>query len=181
MQDETRARLRNSKVNMRVSTVACAYIFMTLGTLMVVRTTQAQNSPQDFLDAHNAARAHVGVGPMSWDDTVAAYARDYAHKRAADCTLEHSDPGGLYGENIFEGSGSDWTASDAVNLWVEEVKDYDYNSNTCAAGQVCGHYTQVVWARSVKLGCARVTCTGGGVFITCNYSPPGNIVGERPY
>ncbi|KAK1300949.1 hypothetical protein QJS10_CPB13g00044 [Acorus calamus] len=166
---------------MRPSTLTCAFAFMGVCTFMMIHTSQAQNSPQDFLDAHNAARAQVGVGPMSWSDTVAAYAQNYANQRAADCALEHSDSGGLYGENIFKGSGSDWTAKDAVDLWVGEEKNYDYNSNTCADGEMCGHYTQVVWANSVELGCARVNCDGDGVFITCNYSPPGNFNGEWPY
>nr|P83834.1 RecName: Full=Pathogenesis-related protein; AltName: Full=PR-1; AltName: Allergen=Cuc m 3 [Cucumis melo] len=33
----------------------------------------------DFVDAHNAARAQVGVGPVHW--TVDAYARQYANDR----------------------------------------------------------------------------------------------------
>ena len=61
----------------------------------------AQNSPQDFLDAHNAARADVGVGPMTWSSTVAAYTHDYIDQRIAHCKMVHS--GGPYGENIAWG------------------------------------------------------------------------------
>ncbi|KAK1268597.1 hypothetical protein QJS04_geneDACA022104 [Acorus gramineus] len=148
--------------------------------IIMAHTTQSQNSPQDFTDTHNAARAQVGVGPMSWDPTVAAYALDYANQRAAlDCRLVHS--GGPYGENLFWGKGREFNAADAVNLWVAEQSFYNYSSNTCAGGKVCGHYTQVVWRKSVRLGCARVKCVDGAVFITCNYSPPGNYVGQRPY
>jgi pathogenesis-related protein 1 len=143
----------------------------------------AQNSAQDFVNPHNAARAAVGVGPVSWDENVAAFARSYAARRQGDCKLVHSGGGpNHYGENLFWGGGSDWTASDAVGLWVGEKPNYDYNSNSCAAGKVCGHYTQVVWRKSTAIGCARVVCNnGGGVFITCNYNPPGNYAGERPY
>ncbi|KAL4188474.1 hypothetical protein AMTRI_Chr08g202490 [Amborella trichopoda] len=97
------------------------------------------------------ARALVGVGPMTWDDNVAAYAQNYANQRAGDCNLIHS--GGQYGENLFWGWGADYSAADAVNSWVSEAADYDYNSNTCAAGKQCGHYTQVVRRNSVRLGC----------------------------
>ncbi|KAI4367155.1 hypothetical protein MLD38_022923 [Melastoma candidum] len=70
----------------------------------------------------------------------------------------------------------------AVTLWVNEKPFYDYTSNKCTQGKQCGHYTQVVWRNSVQLGCAKVQCaTRGGSFITCNYNPPGNIVGQRPY
>ncbi|KAH7673596.1 Cysteine-rich secretory protein-related protein [Dioscorea alata] len=140
----------------------------------------AQNSSDDYVNAHNSARSQVGVGPVTWDDTVAAYAENYANQRANDCQLIHSN--GPYGENLFWGSGADYNAIDAVNLWVSEGQDYDYNSNTCAQGKVCGHYTQVVWSSSTNIGCARVVCdNNGGIFITCNYNPAGNVIGERPY
>jgi pathogenesis-related protein 1 len=140
----------------------------------------AQNSPQDFVDLHDAARADVGVGPVSWDDTVAAYAQAYGEERRGDCQLVHS--GGPYGENIFGGPGGDWSAADAVGLWVAEKEFYDHGSNSCAAGEVCGHYTQVVWRDSTAIGCARIVCdNSGGVFIICSYNPPGNVMGQSPY
>uniref|UniRef100_A0ACD5ZND3 Uncharacterized protein n=1 Tax=Avena sativa TaxID=4498 RepID=A0ACD5ZND3_AVESA len=144
----------------------------------------AQNTPQDFVDAHNAARADVGVGPVSWDDTVAAWAEAYAEIRRVDYELVHSPEGRPYGENLFGGSGADWTATDAVNLWVSEKQYYDHDSNTCSApaGESCGHYTQVVWRDSTAIGCARVVCDGGdGVGIICSYNPPGNWEGQSPY
>nr|QYF06695.1 pathogenesis-related protein 1k [Allium sativum]QYF06696.1 pathogenesis-related protein 1k [Allium sativum] len=147
--------------------------------VMITSTAEAQNNPQDYINAHNQARAAVGVGPVSWDRNVAAYAQNYANKRAGDCQLIHS--GGPYGENIFAGWGKPWSGLDAVASWVSEKRYYDYNSNTCADGEVCGHYTQVVWANSVRIGCARVRCNTGGYFITCNYNPPGNYQGQWPY
>ncbi|CAH8369080.1 unnamed protein product [Eruca vesicaria subsp. sativa] len=73
------------------------------------------------------------------------------------------------------------TGVDAVAMWVNEQFDYDYSSNTCASGKVCGHYTQVVWRTTEKLGCARVTCNNGQILVICSYDPPGNNTGERPY
>uniref|UniRef100_A0A0D9WV58 SCP domain-containing protein n=1 Tax=Leersia perrieri TaxID=77586 RepID=A0A0D9WV58_9ORYZ len=144
----------------------------------VLTVTTAQNSPQDFVTPHNTARANVSVGPVTWNDTVAAYAQAYANSRIGDCKLQHSNSGGLYGENLFWGSaGGNWTAASAVAAWVNEKQWYDHATNTCSApsGYSCGHYTQVVWRSSTAIGCARVVCNGGlGVFITCNYSPPGN-------
>lgn len=160
-----------------LSAATCAAV------LAAVVPSFAQSSPQDFLDLHNAARAVVGVAPLSWDGTLAAYAQSYANQRRADCKLLHS--GGPYGENMFWGSaGADWNPTDAVSLWVSEKEDYDCCSNTCAAaaGKVCGHYTQVVWADSTRLGCANVTCGGGrGTLMLCEYKPFGNIVGQRPF
>ncbi|CAN7015733.1 unnamed protein product [Brassica rapa subsp. trilocularis] len=70
---------------------------------------------------------------------------------------------------------------EAVNMWVSEQADYDYGSNTCASGKQCGHYTQIVWKNSARLGCAKVSCDNGQTFITCNYDPQGNFVGQWPY
>ncbi|CAH2051572.1 unnamed protein product [Thlaspi arvense] len=155
--------------------------------LVFIVSLRAQDSPQDFLDAHNEARAVVGVAPLIWDETVAAYARDYANQRKGDCALQHSS--GPYGENIAWSSGN-MSGVEAVNMWVNEQADYDYDSNTCASGKDCGHYTQVVWRNSVRMGCAKVTCSNsqsfvqndnGQTFITCNYDPRGNFVGEKPF
>ncbi|CAN6209251.1 unnamed protein product [Urochloa humidicola] len=165
------------------SKLVCLALLLAFAAFMAPPQCAAQNSPQDFVDLHNAARNDVGVGPVSWDDNVAAFAQSYAAQRAADCALQHSSGSG-YGENIFVGgAGKDWSASDAVGLWVAEKQWYDHGSNSCSApqGQSCGHYTQVVWRDSTTIGCARVVCNNGGVFITCNYNPPGNFIGQSPY
>ncbi len=151
--------------------------FVGVLALVLVHPSHAQNSQQDYLDVHNAARAEVGVEPMTWDDNVAAYAMDYATQRSGDCNTVHSNA--PYGENLAAGSG-DFTATDAVNMWVGEKSNYDHNSNSCVGGE-CGHYTQVVWRDSVTVGCARVQCNNGWWFVSCNYSPQGNIIGNRPY
>ncbi|XP_031129569.1 pathogenesis-related protein 1A-like [Ipomoea triloba] len=147
--------------------------------------SNAQNSPQDYLDAHNAARGAVGVQSITWDDQVAAYAQSYANQRSGDCRLIHSGSQQYgYGENIAWGSGDFMTGKAAVEMWVGERQYYDHPTNSChaPAGKSCGHYTQVVWRNSVKVGCARVQCSNGaGYFVTCNYSPPGNYVGQSPY
>ncbi|KAF8019714.1 hypothetical protein BT93_G0418 [Corymbia citriodora subsp. variegata] len=153
-------------------------VFLIALTLALIPLSVSQDSPQDYVDAHNAARSQVGVGPIAWDETVASYASNYANTLASDCTLVHS--GGPYGENLAQAS-ADLTGTDAVNLWVAEEPNYDYSSNSCVPGTVCGHYTQVVWSNSVQLGCAKAQCATGGTVVTCNYNPPRNVAGQRPY
>uniref|UniRef100_A0A7N0T4Z7 SCP domain-containing protein n=1 Tax=Kalanchoe fedtschenkoi TaxID=63787 RepID=A0A7N0T4Z7_KALFE len=148
-------------------------LIVTLAHLCYAQTPQKQ-----FLDAHNAARAAVGVGPLVWDQTVANYAQRYANSHRVDCKMVHSK--GPYGENLAWSSG-DMSIPGAVKMWVDEKRFYDYNSNSCIGGKTCGHYTQVVWRKSKRLGCAKVRCNTRGTFITCNYDPPGNWNGERPY
>ncbi|KAJ0681867.1 putative CAP domain-containing protein [Helianthus annuus] len=132
-----------------------------------------------FLIPHNEARAQVGVRPLTWNETLATYAREYAYQRSGDCKLQHS--GGPFGENLALGYGDQFTTSTAVGMWVDEKQYYDYYSNSCV-GKGCLHYTQVVWSDSVHLGCAKVNCYNDGWwFVICSYDPPGNYVGERPY
>ncbi|KAG8364178.1 hypothetical protein BUALT_Bualt19G0100000 [Buddleja alternifolia] len=154
--------------------ISSLILFSTMATTKAF--PQTLNSPQDFLDAHNKARAEVGVQPLGWNDTVANYALRYAHKRYGDCNLEHSQ--GPYGENLA--GGGELSAVDAVTMWVGEKSNYDYHSNSCIGGS-CLHYTQVVWRDSTRLGCARVQCRNKSVFVICSYDPPGNYIGERPY
>ncbi|KAF5733242.1 putative STS14 protein precursor [Tripterygium wilfordii] len=155
-------------------------VFMMMALLaLLLEPSHAQNTPQDYANTHNTARNQVGVSNMTWDDAIATYAQNYADSRIDDCNLVHSN--GTYGENLAKGSSGTFSGVDAVNLWVAEKAYYNYTSNSCAVGQQCGHYTQVVWRNSVRLGCARVRCNNGWWFVTCNYDPPGNYVGQRPY
>lgn len=137
------------------------------------------NLVQQFLDLQNQARAQLGEPPLVWDERVAGYARWYAERRRSDCALRHSF--GPYGENIFWGSGRNWQPRDAVVAWVSEKKYYDYGKNSCIGDEMCGHYTQIVWKNTRSVGCARVVCFNGQIFMTCNYFPPGNYIGEKPY
>ncbi|XP_038892639.1 basic form of pathogenesis-related protein 1-like [Benincasa hispida] len=150
-----------------------------LATFMfVLCQTHAQNSPRDYVALHNRARAQVRVGPVTWNKTIAAYAQAYANKRRNDCAMVYS--GGPYGENIAAGYYPEITGAFAMKLWLEEKPLYNYTSNLCIKGE-CNHYTQVVWRNSVHIGCARVPCKSNSQFVICNYHPPGNIFGQRPY
>ncbi|KNA24134.1 hypothetical protein SOVF_018700 [Spinacia oleracea] len=130
-----------------------------------------------YLIPTNAARAKVMEPPLVWNKTLEDFARSYAKKRALDCKLQHSESP-IYGENIAMSPG-DLSATAAVDFWLTEKLDYNYGSNTCKDS--CGHYTQIIWKDTKSVGCAREKCRNGGTFVTCNYYPPGNVVGEKPY
>lgn len=163
--------------------VPMSSLLLPLMAILVLSTSTqisyAQNSPQDYVNIHNKARSEVGVGPINWDTKLASYAQNYINKLKANCQMVHSK--GPYGENLAWSSG-DMTGTGAVNMWIGEKRYYNYNSNSCAAGYQCGHYTQVVWRNSVRVGCAKVKCNNGrSTIISCNYDPPGNYNGQRPY
>lgn len=138
--------------------------------------------------AHNEVRAAHGVAPLEWDPALAVIAQGWADQcvdaEAPTGLIDHnpnrSDTYPVYvGENIYGSSGGA-TGTDAVALWVTEEADYDYDANTCAG--VCGHYTQVVWAATTKVGCGIHDCAGltFGSTVVCDYGPGGND-GGRPY
>lgn len=149
-------------------------------SVSLIDAAPSKNFVRQFLGIQNAARAALRLRPLVWDPKIARYAAWYAHQRRQDCELRHSN--GPYGENIFWGSGDGWSPAQAAAAWVAERQVYNYWSNSCAFGEQCGHYTQIVWKETRRIGCARVVCDEGrGVFMTCNYDPPGNYIGERPY
>ncbi|KAG8081396.1 hypothetical protein GUJ93_ZPchr0007g5820 [Zizania palustris] len=72
-------------------------VVMAMAVLAVMATTStAQRTGQDFVNAHNDARAAVGVGPVSWDTKLADFAQSYANTRKGDCSMTHSN-NGVYG------------------------------------------------------------------------------------
>ncbi|KAF5945027.1 hypothetical protein HYC85_015255 [Camellia sinensis] len=80
-------------------------------------TSHAQNSPQDYLNGQNVARAQVGVGHLTWNNIVVAYAQNYANSRIGNCNLIHSN--GPYGENLAKGTGS-FTVQ---HVWGDKIAD----------------------------------------------------------
>jgi pathogenesis-related protein 1 len=156
-------------------------------------TNPGDPEPQDMIGmtaAHNAARAAVqpaatpALPTVSWSATIAASAQAFT----TNCVF--ADTTDAYGSNAFAGTGKS-TPEEVVASWVGEDAYYDYASNSCEAGQQCGHYTQVVWRDSVQIGCGMTNCTENSPFTSsgkgawqlwvCNYNPAGNYVGQQPY
>jgi pathogenesis-related protein 1 len=132
---------------------------------------------RDMLAAHNAVRARMGIAPLTWSDRLAAHAQDWADTLLKRRQFAHR-PKSAYGENLFEISGAAASSAQVVNAWAAESRNYDYNSNGCRG--VCGHYTQIVWRDTKEVGCAVARGAGREVWV-CNYDPPGNWFGQRPY
>ena len=147
--------------------------------------------------AHNAVRSQTGIQGLVWSDDIADYAHKWANHLAIEnkCRMKHRPWTGpfaqRYGENLYWASSIRWktgkterqviTPDTVVASWENEKKDYNYPDNTCKTGKSCGHYTQVVWKNSTKLGCGMAFCPDNSQIWVCNYDPPGNYVGESPY
>jgi hypothetical protein len=130
--------------------------------------------------------------PVSWDYLLADSAYNYTAKcmgsggllsHNANRSTDYQALGGTdsyVGENIYGTSGNTTTPADAVNAWMSEASSYDYNANNITAA---GHYTQVVWRASVRIGCAIVNCPALTYHesVLCDYAPGGNITNQKPY
>lgn len=146
-------------------------------------STATRMKPADrraILGHHNKVRADVSVGPLRWDDGLAAYAQQWAdHLAANGCRMQHRQPNS-YGENLYQGTASHYTAVDAAKGWESEKKIYRGGVLTKQNYAPIGHYTQMVWRDTKKVGCGEALCNGT-LLVACNYDPPGNYLGHKPY
>lgn len=142
-----------------------------------------------MVELHNLYRAQVSPPAtsmlrMRWDEELAAFAKAYAQQ----CVWGHNKERGRRGENLFAITGEGLDVPLAMEEWHHERQHYNLSAISCAAGQMCGHYTQVVWAKTERIGCGSHFCEKlQGVdetnihLLVCNYEPPGNVKGQRPY
>ena len=145
------------------------------------QTALTDAEKKTVVDRHNYWRRDVGVTEkLVWSDELARSAAKWARAlKRKGCGFEHSGYKGL-GENLFKGTSGYFDARYVVDAWGNEKSDYNYAKNTCKPGKMCGHYTQIVWKTTKRVGCAKITCNGMDIWV-CHYDPPGNWIGEKPY
>lgn len=138
--------------------------------------------------------------PLRWSWTITRAAQKWSKK----CTIEHtkSDPEFL---NNALGNKLDWTKLIGENLgisaghsdsitqivkdgWAAEVTKKKISYKKYSFDQETGHYTQMIWGGTYKIGCGLSVCpyeSGGKSlevdYLVCFYSPRGNINGKPIY
>lgn len=134
-----------------------------------------------FVDRHNYYRTQLGIPTVEWSNEIADYAKLWAERLATTCDMQHRKSH-QYGENIYWTSG---TANEVivVDKWASEKDLFNHNKRIYekGIGKKYGHYTQVIWKHTTKIGAAVVNCKGGGQIWVCNYDPPGNYIGQEVY
>jgi len=125
------------------------------------------------LDQHNLYRCMHGVNALTWDDTIAANAQQWA--RSTGGRMRHSTYEARQGVagfgNVGENLASGVTDAGAVDMWYNEVRFTNGGLQNAYSSQT-GHYTQVVWRDTSRLGCGIQ-----GTLLVCQYGAGGNMRG----
>ncbi|NKY35063.1 secretion protein [Nocardia speluncae] len=136
---------------------------------------------QTGLTAHNKHRAQHGSPAMTpaqdLNDLAQKCAEYYADKGTIDHTCPHKNGAG---ENLTMGTGAPSAVTHvetAVQMWYDEVADYNYDNPGFSL--TTGHFTQVVWKASTRLGIGYVAKDNRFVVVAL-YDPPGNMKGQFP-
>ena len=136
------------------------------------------------LHVHNRARAEVGVKPVEWSNKLASEAKESANILARTNQFKHSGRSSRKssGENLYWYSSSTETPlTDASELWYEEIEIYRYQACSRNNFQNTGHYTQMVWSKTSKIGIASAVSASGETYVVGRYNPSGNVMGRYPY
>ncbi|RFU77860.1 hypothetical protein TARUN_4361 [Trichoderma arundinaceum] len=150
-----------------------------------------------MVNEHNIHRANHSAPALEWDDTLAGYAQITAQG----CVFAHdmTEGGGAisYGQNLaswgstgdIDGMQIEAARRGVTDQWYnDEMKNWSFwglsNPPSGSNLDAYGHFTQLVWKSSTKLGCFTAKCPAGTVlsmpswYTVCNYNPPGNFGGE---
>jgi len=136
-----------------------------------------------MIKAHNQARRRYNVGPLAWDERLARDAKAYAALLARTGRFEHDAQIGRrprQGENLWMGTRTAYSYAEMIGLLVKERR-YFRPGRFPAVSRTgnwtdVGHYTQIVWPTSQRVGCATASNRAND-YLVCRYLPAGNVVG----
>jgi hypothetical protein len=142
---------------------------------------------QGMQQGHDAARAEVGLPPLTWSEDLAAGARTYAQTLARTGRFEHSlesQTVDRVGENLWTGTRGAYSYDEMIGHWRAEKRDYVHQPvpdfSRTGRWEDVAHYGQLVSRRTLRYGCAMASSRRDD-YLVCRYDPPGNLVGARVY
>jgi len=136
-----------------------------------------------MMAGHNEARRQYGVPPLVWDDALVRDAQVYANQLAQTYKFEHDPQRGRnpkQGENLWMGTRTAYRYEEMIGQLVDERRYYRPGRfpeiSTTGDWSMVGHYTQIIWPTSQRVGCATAVNKTRD-YLVCRYSPAGNVVG----
>ncbi|XP_051859281.1 Golgi-associated plant pathogenesis-related protein 1 isoform X1 [Drosophila albomicans] len=158
----------------KTTTMTVRVSFVILFCTLLLDNSSAASFEQEVLKAHNEYRARHGAAPLVLNSQLSQLATQWAKYLMSNNRMEHRQNNN-YGENIYWASGGNLGGADAVRSWYNEIKQYNWRSPSFQSNT--GHFTQVVWKGSQKLGVGFAK-RGDTIFVVCNYDPPGNYMNQ---
>lgn len=168
---------------------------------------------KELLDHHNDKRNSIALGKETgklgsfpkaadmsyiyWDDKLAKLAQDWATELAKKCSgIGHNpnrkvDGFTSVGENVYGSFGGNADISGSLKKasesWYSEidlaVPTVIKSFSSSVSG--IGHFTQMIWAKSLKVGCGYANYSKGTTkvnqIVVCNYGEAGNYLGSKIY
>ncbi|KAL7299644.1 hypothetical protein TKK_0007406 [Trichogramma kaykai] len=179
----------------------------------VIAASLSNKEKRAIVDLHNELRKNVARGLESrgepgpqpaatnmkllkWDDKLARTAQNLVNA----CIPQRHDQCRHYPDlTVGQNLGWKWTTrkykkgelpldgkiEEIINDWYNEVRSFN-SANVKSYQHVfaVGHYTQLVWAETNRIGCGAVKYFQGGkhnLLLACNYAPSGNVIGMPVY
>ncbi|HEX8467058.1 MAG TPA: CAP domain-containing protein [Allosphingosinicella sp.] len=176
-----------SSASVRRGRLAAAAALLLAAPLLIGGTGRLTSLDERLLAAHNRERSAAGIPALAWDPLLSAEAASWGRELAASGAFEHDpdvDGDDPQGENLWAGTPGAYAPEEMVGGWIEEKKHFrpgrfPDNSATGDFADV-GHYTQLMWRESDRVGCALAGGAEEEVLV-CRYRTAGNVVGERPF
>jgi hypothetical protein len=131
---------------------------------------------------HNQVRAAAGSPQIVWDSSLARAADFYAAELARTGRWGHSAPATRtgQGENLWMGTRGAFRVDQMVGAWTSEGQLFRPGTfprvSRNGDWEQVGHYTQMIWPGSTRVGCALRSSARNDYFV-CRYSPSGNVMG----
>ncbi len=154
-----------------------------MGIKLLLATLLADPFSVQVLALHNEQRYEVGLRPLVWDEGLSVAAKQYAVELAATDKWEHSSPRSrnYAGENLWAGTRGKFTFERMIFRWSDEKKLFRPGTFPDIARfgswHEIGHYTQMVWPSTKRVGCAIATNKKDD-YLVCRYYPAGNVYGS---
>lgn len=138
--------------------------------------------------AHNRERTSLGIPKLVWSEALAADAAVWAKHLSEVGYLAHSEDGANdtdpEGENLWAGTRDSYSVEQMIDFWTVERAHFRAgrfpDNSTTGEIEDIGHYTQLVWRTTTKVGCA-IADNGRDEYLVCRYREGGNVMGESPY
>lgn len=165
-----------------------AFILLAASVVATRPATAAERTFPGFEQAivrmHDVEREAVGAPPLQWDADLAKDAADWARHLSDVNELVHwseeNDDDNEQGENLWMGTRGYYSLPAMIKGWSDEKRPLARMASWEDDYHQVGHYTQMVWSGTRKVGCAVASNRENDVLV-CRYWPAGNVIGEQPY